>query len=182
MRHVERELPAHNARRRSYQGTVPGQGRAQRAASALRRSRVKLRFILNQERGVGLRGATAAPVRTPLLFPCACLPVRFGLDPRRLPYGLRLGIPCRILEDVGPARFLLGRVGLGLQPEPSRRQIPKTQAPLRVGGVARGHAVPLFEPPPRPRSLDILRALGYPSRQPCHLRVRSRTAPVANAM
>ena len=42
--------------------------------------------------------------------------------------------------------MFLGRVGLGLQPEPSRRQVQKTQAPLRVWGVAGNHAVPPLEP------------------------------------
>ena len=41
--------------------------------------------------------------------------------------------------------MFLGRVGLGFQPEPSRRQVPKTQAPLRVLVVAGGHAAPWFE-------------------------------------
>ena len=38
------------------------------------------------------------------------------------------------------------------QPDPSRRQVRKTQALLRVGGIARGHAPPaweLAEAPPR---------------------------------
>ena len=40
---------------------------------------------------------------------------------------------------------VLGRVGLGFQPKPSRRQVQKTQAPLRVFVVASGHAAPWFE-------------------------------------
>ena len=47
-------------------------------------------------------------------------------------------------------REQLGRVGLGFQPEPSRRQIPKTQAPLRVWVVAGGHAAPWLKPPEAP--------------------------------
>ena len=41
--------------------------------------------------------------------------------------------------------WVLGRVGLGFQPEPSRHQVQKTQEPLRVFVVASGHAAPLFE-------------------------------------
>ena len=41
-----------------------------------------------------------------------------------------------MLEGTEGCSLVLGRVGLGLQPDPSRRQIPKTQALLRVSVVA----------------------------------------------
>ena len=44
----------------------------------------------------------------------------------------------------------LGRVGLGLQPDPSCRQVQKTQESLRVFVVAGGRTVPWFEPADAP--------------------------------
>ena len=46
----------------------------------------------------------------------------------------------------GPSGSPHSQTPLGFQPEPSRRPVPKTQAPLRVFVVAGGHAAPWFEP------------------------------------
>ena len=133
-------------------------------------------------------GAEAAPIMIESRVFISGLPPRAHIRARPLwPATRRANPECPEsgLHSVWPDALItpvdvsvLSRVGLGLQPAPSRRQIPKTQVLLRVGGVASGHAVPLFDPPPpRPRSLDIRRVLGYPPGPPCPWRVGLRTAP-----
>ena len=60
-----------------------------------------------------------------------------------------------------PYAYLRGFVRacwLGLQPDPRRRQVPKTQAPLRVFVIAGSPRHPCLSPPPRGPSL------GHPAR------------------
>ena len=76
------------------------------------------------------------------------------------------------------AAFLPGRVGVALQPDPSRRPVRKTQASRRVRSIAGGHAAPELEPTeaaPRRGAPCTVSRCARPARKASPSRARPRS-------